>query len=895
MWALLRSAIERVRWLLFASRESREMAEEFAYHIEQLTAKYQRQGMTPREARRRAHLAFGREDRWVQDCREEVGVAVAERWIRELSLAFRRFRREPTLTVSAVVTLGLGLGTATAVFALADSVLLRPLPYLDSDELVHVSHDTDRAGLARAGHTPGTHAHYREGSRTFDALSLYFENALSVSVTDGDRAERIRAAMVDRDFFGVLGVPAAVGRTFHPEDLNLPPDSVGPVVISHALWRRRYSSDPGIVGRSVELNRRPRPVVGVMPAGFSYPHHETDVWYLHEPTPTVGDVPRDLVLSAIGRLADGVSAEIAEADLSNLLTRLESSPLLTDGSVRPRVIPLKAQLVDPVRMPLVALVITALLIVVVTVSNVVGLFLVRSQRRRGELALSRALGASDADVRRRLLSEGFLLALFGGCVGVALAWIAISVRFGFSLTDIPRLHELTLDVRSLLFASATSAAIALVVTAATWIRSRGGSMLDRSPAAAGSGLGKAAPFCSVLQIGLSTALLIATALVAETVMAVSRLDPGFEVSEVITLRVNPSGELYRAPSAAVEFHRRLRSEILSIPEVVQAEMVAWLPLSGAPQFARVNVSAPDEVGYADLPPATMNLVSPGYFSLMGIGVLEGVGFDSADLSNPESLPVVISESLARGIRGGGESVGVQLTLPGYARYIDAPTFTVIGVVNDVTEGSLSDGAAPTLYFPAAFDPPSNPSASYPLVPRAMSVVVGTRGASEAILPDLQEAVQRVDPKVAVTDVMTLGGLVQAASGRIRLVSVLLSIAALMSVCLGATGVYGIVAYQAGQRTREIGIRIALGATSGEVIRTVMADAHRLGWLGLSLGFVLSLGLVGALRSQLYPMDHNLVLSFIGPAAGLLVVVLFAAWLPARRAAKLEATQALKSS
>jgi predicted permease len=897
---LLSEVLERVRSLLGRSREARELAEEIRFHVERETEKNVARGLSPAEARRAAHVAFGGVERWTEAWRDERGVAGVERAAREVRLGIRRLVREPAASVPALLTIALGVGACTAVFALVHAVLLRPLPYPGAERLVEIGHTTPAAGLERIGQSPGTYLHYRGSSRSFEDVAVYYENAVSVSVTDGDVPERVRVAMVSPSFFPVLGVEAALGRWFDEQDGSPDAETPGPVIVSHALWVRRYGADPGILRRTIELNQRPRRVVGVMPPRFGFPHPETDVWYADRPAPSTGDLPRDLFLSGVARLRPDVDARHAEEELARLLRGLEASPaLLTDG-LRPTVVPLRARIVEDVRRPLLLLALTATFVLLVTFANVASLFLVRAERRAREISVARAIGAGGRDLFRRFATEASLMSAAGGALGVLLARAGISARFGLSPEVLPRAHELGFDGTTAAVAAALSIACACVVTGVSLLRSQRFGPVGGPSAASSRAIGdrrwrRAHRALVSVQVALSLALLVASAVMVESLRRLARVEPGFEPGGALTFAVNPPYSRYPSYGAGAALHRELRDRLLGVPGVAGAEAVAWLPLTTVPGFSRDHVAVLGETASEDAPPATLNLVTPGYFALMGIPLIRGVAFGDVT-TGAGAPPVVLSQRLAKLLFGERDPVGRQIHLPGYERFLERQPFTVAGVVGDVPGERLAAGAEPIVYFPAVLDPgaPAEVTGAYPLMPGELAVVVRAGTAPIDLVPQVRRILGELDPKLPVAGVGTLEDLVAGATARTRLVTLLLTIAAMAAIGLGVTGVYGIVAYSVSQRTAEIGVRLALGATSHAVVRSVLAQTAGITLAGLAGGVAAAYGLTRALRGQLYEVSPTEPSAYAAAAALLLAVVLLAGWLPARRAGRLDAAEALRA-
>jgi predicted permease len=440
---------ERLRVLFFRGREEAELDEELRFHVELETAENLRRGLDPVEAKRRALLAFGGVERFKEEVRDARGVSLIENLSRDMRFAFRRLRREPGFTVPVVATLALGIGVVAAVFALVEGVLLRPLPYPEAERLVTLRHVAPGLGITDGGQSGGTYLHYAQHNRVFETMGLYFDRELSI--TEGEAPERIMTALVTPGVLTTLGVAPLLGRLFVDDGH----DDASPqkVVLSHGLWVRRYGADPGIIGRTIELNRgEPHEIVGVMPAGFVFPRPETELWYAMPVEATRANLGADdLLRSAVARLRPGVSPAEAERDLARMITMLPEAygditgEELRRAELRGVVVPLKEAVVLDVRGALVLLAGMAVFLLLIVWANVGNLFLVRAERQRREVAVARSLGASGVEVARRFLLEGLLVTAAGGVLALALAWGVVASRFGFEPGQLPRLREVGVD------------------------------------------------------------------------------------------------------------------------------------------------------------------------------------------------------------------------------------------------------------------------------------------------------------------------------------------------------------------------------------------------------------------------------------------------------------------
>ena len=876
-------------------RHDAELDEEMQFHLDRLAERYRRDGMTESEAARRARVTFGGTERFKEETRDARGGRAVEDAMRDLRHAARALRRAPGFTTAAVASLALGIGAVTAVFALAHAVLLAPLPYPDADRLVAVGHATPGFGVERAGLSDATFRHYREHGRALADLAAYFDRPLNL--TDGADPELVDAALVTPNLFAVLGAAPLLGRTL-TDAADGDPDAVPAVVLSHALWARRYGGDRSIVGRTIEVNRLPRRVVGVMPPGFAFPSPRTQLWFsfpIAEP-PTAE--LRHLYLAGVGRLRDGATADDAAADLRRLTPALaatypDATPaVLEEGGVRARVVPLLDDVTRDVRPALVLVFGTALFILLATWVNVANLSLVRAERRAGETAIARALGAGTVQVVRRALAETLLLAAGGGALGLLLAALGAAARFGFDPLAIPRLHELRAGGTVLLAAGALTLASAVVITAVSLVPVRGVSLAvlrDGRRATAGrrARWGREALVAS--QVALSLALLVGAALLGHSYHRLRAAELGFDPARTLAFDLELPYRPYPSYQAAATFFERLHAGLRAVPGVESAESSSLVPLTVAAEQQTLRVApeqAADEAAGLGAVPA---LATPGYFAAMRIPVLRGRAPAAGDL-HAEVPGLAISAALARAQFGDDDPVGRRVTLGGRGR-----RFEVVGVVGDVPGASIADGPVRALYIPVAASPAvdSATAARLPYSPSTQTVVVRTTLPAAAVLPAVRRVLRELDPKVPIARLRWLDDAVDGALARTRLTAWLLGTAAGTALLLALLGVYGVLSYAVSQREREFGLRIALGAQPSSVRALVLRDGARMALVGTVAGALLALALGRLLRGLLYlgsPHDPRTVAAV---SLLLLAVALGAALLPARRAARVDPAAALR--
>ena len=882
-----------------------DVDDEIRFHLETRIEELVERGLATDAARAQALAEFG-DPAAVRDGLREIDRRLLDRrrrdawWAalgRDVRFALRRLRLQPGFSVPAAVTIGLGVGAVAAVFALVHAVLLRPLPYPAAGRLVAVHHVAPGLGLVEGGLSDGTYAHYRARNRAFEEMGSWFDRVLSV--TEGAEPERILTALVTPSVFEVLRARPALGRACRSggdgETIE--------VVLAHAFWERRYGGDPRVLGRTIELNRSPRVVVGVMRPDFAFPHHETQLWFCM-PVDSSSAQLRSMHQRGIARLREGVSLEGARADLQSLVPALAdvyadvTPELLREARVRAVVEPLRDAVLRDVRPALVLLLCTAGLVLLIAGANVGNLFLARSEHRRREVAIARALGASSRDLARRFLVESLVLAAIGGALGLVLAHVGVTTRFGFEAGQIPRLHELRLGgavvgVTAVLtvLVGALLGGLALArahgADPARVLRATGGRTTPSRP------WRRAQRALVVVQVTFALALLVASAAMVASVRKMRDVPLGFDPADLLAFEVALPFQGYASYHDGAHFFHELARRLRAVPGVVAAEAAGELPLAPSP-FGDEPVRADDGTTVVDATPplASGRLVTPGFFRAMRIPLRHGRGFRAGDLLREDGA-VVVSAALARALWGREDVAGRRLRL---VKRPDEAPLTVVGVVGDVPGARLADGPSRMLYFPVLEDLARHPDVAprTPYYPRELTLVVRTTLGPAELLAAARRAVDELDPKVPIARLRTMEQVVAAAGARTRLTALLLLIASGASLVLGAVGVYGVVSYGVSLRTGEFGVRLALGASPAALQRMVLREEAIVVAAGLVAGGAVALGVVRLLRGLLYGVNPTDPALFAAMAGLLAIVGLAAGWIPARRAGRVDPAVALRA-
>ena len=810
----------------------------------------------------------------------------------DLRYALRTLRRTPVFTLIAVLTLATAIGANTVIFSVLNGVVLRPLQYQDSDRLFGIW-ERSEGGDYRLGSYP-TFRDWRAQSNVFEALAYIRGSSSLIPTNDGSR--RVGTAFVSDEFFDVLKGPPLVGRLFSPEEQR--PGGPPVAVLTYELWRDVFGGDRGAVGSTIRLNDATYTVVGVLPAWFRFPS-----WAgVYVPLATI--VPSDRILTQRGFHADSrivvklkpdVSVAQAQAAMANIQARLATAyPAENRGWTQVELASLFEEelrfgAVRPILILLSAAVAAVLLL---ACANVANMSLVRAATRSRELAVRAALGAGRGRVARLLFTESAVLVLAGGVVGLLLAFWAIALVRAAAPGGLPRVNEIAIDARMLGFTALicllTTVAVGVVPAVRPPAADLSVPLKAGSPGAGTSGIWLRLRSALVaLEVALALVLLIGTGLLVRSLWALSHVDPGFDPKGVITFAVFPPHR-YDAAERAVDLYQRVASAIASLPGAGEVALSNHVPLTGAslPRPIEVPGRTPDPQGD---PPVLFRTISAGYFDVMRIPMRKGRAFTATDIALASRV-AIINETLARRFLPGQNPIGKFVTLfkSAQARSDFGQRFPVeiIGVVGDVKHTGLQDDAAPEVYIPYTVNPWGY-----------MNVVVRTRGDPQAVLAAIPRAVAAVDRDIPVAGPQRPGALTQVVSGqwaRQRFTVTMLSGFAGGALLLAALGIFGVIAYVVTLRTREFGVRAALGATPRDIVRLVIRQTTGVVVMGLVVGVGAALGLTRLMTSLLYNVPATDPLTFASLTVFLAVVALLASYLPARRATRGDPMIALRN-
>jgi putative ABC transport system permease protein len=894
----LRVALTRVRELF--RRRSRFVAEqddEFSFHLDMETAENIRRGMSDADARRAALVRFGAAQRFREETIDARGVVSLDNLARDTRFALRRVHRAPGFAAGVIATLGIGIGAAAGIGSIVYGVLLRDLPYDQPDQLVRVGFSTDGIASGSDLHSAATYFHFAKSAHSFSELGVYFTND-GFNVTDGDAPERVTVALMTPNVFTLLGARPMLGQLFAAGDTSWSGDRMLPILISENFWRRRYGADPSIIGRRIDINRGARIVAGVLPRSFDFPTASVDIYY---PSPVPVNRPQITArgYNVIGRLRAGLDAVNAEAELRTLLPSLSdrfpaiTPEMLQQSRARVSVQSLQAATVAAVRPQLVLLGLLVVVVLLIATTNVVNLFLLRTERASQEIAIALSLGATRVALAQRFVMEGIVLGLASAVIALPAAALSLSTKFGFTEREIPRLHEVSFTWTTAALVVGGAVLIGAIVGLIGLTRTGIAGLFDRlraSRSTSGPMLRRAQNSLVIVQVAIALVLLVAAGLLGRSFWNLRNARIGFEPANAMTFMVSLPWNGYTSYTDGAAFHAKMVDRLSALPGVASAAVALNVPLAGRNGSSLdLQVQSGEDPAQATVA-AAGNMASADYFKVMKIPVIAGRSFRAGDLRGVPAT--IVSERLAKTMFATTDVVGRTIKLPRPG----SPTrqFTIVGVVGNVHWERIEDGYASMIYFPLQRDGDGLPADSSVVPGRPMDVQYVIRGALLPTASTIQDLVKELDRRVPGSNIRTLGSLVDDATARVRLTMLLIAIAGAAALLLGVIGVYSVVAYAANGRVREFGIRLALGAAPTRVGGMVLRDGVRLVAIGTVLGLVAAVGATRFLRALLYEVEPTSVAEFGIATALLVLVTLCATLLPARRAARTHPGVALRS-
>jgi predicted permease len=875
-----RAALLRLANLFRKQKLDRDLSDELESHLQFHIQDNLRSGMTPAQARRDALIKLGGVESAKENNREIRGIPFFEKFMQDIRFALRIFRKSPGFAAVVILTLALGIGANTAIFSLVNGILLVSLPYPAPHQLVSITGTYPKGGIAAM----------REQVHSMDVASYY--EGHEFNLTGYGEPIRLTGTLVSAELFSVLGARAELGRTFnHGEDLA---GQDNYVILSHTLWQQRFGGDKAIVGRSIELGGIGRQIIGVMPSDFRFPSTKTQAWIpLHNDPRNAILYWADDFMPAFGRLRPGFTMDQARAEIRLFQSHVGALfpwPMPPDWNADVNVIPLQSGMVADVRLRLLMLLGAVILVVLIACANVANLALARAATREKEISIRTALGAGRRRIARQLLTESVLLACAGGALGLLLATKGLFILKSVLPADTPRLNDAHMDWRVLLFTGALAIVTGLLSGLAPALQS---SRSAPSGALRSGGRGTSIPISQRLRSGLAVAeiafavlLVIAAGLLIRSFWALSHVNPGFQSARVLTARFTLNQSFCSDAQRCLTFYRSLLDQIRSSPSVSGAALVNTLPLGG--RVAKRSMDVEDHVASPGgiSPLFWLNVITPDYFRVMKIPVLSGRDFKESD--SADSHVAVITAETARRFWPNQDAVGKHIRL-----LEDKDWRTIIGVVADVRAYDLQQNAPNWISGTAYVPYNSAATLEDKRMPSEMTVVIRTESDNSQAERLFRSGMAGINPEVPISEVKSMNAVCSDAVSAPRSSAFLFIVFSGLALTLGAIGIYGVLSFLVSNRTREIGIRMALGSPKSAVLWSVMNEGGKFTLLGISVGVAGAFVLMRALSSELYGVSASDPATFGAVSLIVAGIACLACYIPARRAMQVDPMVALR--
>lgn len=873
-----------LRTLFRRHRAEEELKAELEFHLAQEAATHERAGLSAGEARRAAQRDFGGVAQVEERCREAWGTRFLDTLQQDLGYGLRGLRRNPGFTFIVVLTLALGIGANTAIFSIVEGVLLRDLPYAAPDRLVTLNQAAPKAGRPILGFSVPDFMDFRARNRAFAGLAEY--HSMHFILLGRPEPLRVQTAVVSDNYFDVLGVKPLLGRTFLPgEDA---PGAPALLLLSHGFWQRAFGSDPNVVGQVFEMNNKPHTVVGVLPPLPAFPGSD-DVYMPASACPfrgaagTLTNRQGRIIANVIARLQDGVAPAVALEDARRIGVELcgeypQHYP--ADAGYRVEQDDLARSFLGNARTPLLVLLAMSGCVLLIACANVANLTLARLVRRDREIAVRAAMGAGKGRITRQLMTENLLLAMLGGGAGLALAALGLKSLVAYASAFLPRADEIGINGGVLLFTFAVTIATGLLFGSRPHLPSsdRLAETLKDGTRGSGGARNRLRHLLVVSQVAVSVPLLVGAGLAARSLYHLNQVDPGIEVARVLAAPISLNWTRYGPGEPRIRYWERAMQEVATLGGVDAVGLSGREPLSGLVNFASpFRIEGQDIDPNAPAPTATGTTVSEHFFAVVGQRLWRGRGFTPADSAEAPRV-VIINQSLASRVWKDADPVGQRITFDNGATWA-----TIVGIVANARQ-QVSADPVDEVYVPL--------QQSGGLI--TATLTVRTSGPPEALMKPLRDALRRVDPQQPITRIETLEEVRQRTLASPRLIATLLGLFAVLALVITAAGIGGVLAFTVSQRTQEIGIRMALGASRGDVLWMVLSEGLTLVAVGLGVGLGASFALVHLMDSLLYGVPATDPVTFVIVPGLLLAVAVLACALPARRATGINPMIALRA-
>jgi predicted permease len=887
-----------LRVALHRQHTETEMDTELRFHLDAYTEDLVRSGFSREEAMRRARIEFGGIEQTKEQCREARGcVNLIESLAQDIRFGLRLLRKSPGFTVVVILTLAFGIGANTAVFSVLNRVLLQPLPYPDSNQLIALRLDAPGAGgLADSANglqlSPSMYITFSNHNQTFQSMGIW--TAGQANVTGVARPEEVSTATITDGMLQTLEVAPLLGRWFSNDDYDTRGGKA--VALSYGYWRRRFGGDPGVIGRTVQVDAQPREIVGVMPRGFRIMDQNFDL-LIPMPLDRVHQKLAPFGYDGIARLKPGVSLEQADADIARLIPVWMDSWSNGPGTnphyydiwrIAPNFRSLKQQVIGNVSSILWVVMSTVGLVLLIACANIANLLLVRAESRQHELSIRVALGASRGRIARELLLQSGVLGIAGGVLAVGVACIGLRILVAAGPADLPRLSEISIDANSLgftLLISILSGLLFAPITVWRYARPEGSMMMSGASrnATTSRARQRSRDLLVIAQVATALVLLVSAVLMIRTFAALRGVKPGFtDPAHVQTIRISIPGSLISDPLLVTRTQNNIAEQIAAIPGVNAVGFATVVPMEGFdPNWDQLAVEGKNYEG-GESPLRMYNYVSPDYFRAFGTRIVAGRDFTWSDIYGLRPM-VIVSENFARESWGSAAAaVGKRVR-----QFSNSPWQEVIGVVEDVRVHGVDEDAPGIIYWPAMLN---DPYTAKPTIdgPNSVTFAIHSgRAGKQEFVALLQQAVWSVNPELPVAGVRTMQDIYSRSLARTSFTLVMLAIAGSMALVLSIIGIYGVISYAVSQRTREMGIRLALGARNGVLQWTFVRAALVLAGIGVAAGLIAASALVQLMKALLFGVSPLDPWTFITVPLVLTAAAVLASYIPAQRASRVD--------
>jgi predicted permease len=902
---IFREWLQRLKGTLRPARRDADLEHELRSHLEIAAEDKRRRGLDPGDARRAARIEAGGASQAMDALRDQRGLPWLDDLARDVGHALRTLRRTPVFTAIALLTLALGIGANTAIFSIVNGVILRPLDLPRPGQLMYLTTEFPALGLARNPLSVQEYLEFREINQSFAAVGAYRTmggayTTGEVNLTAGDRPQRVRSVSVDAHLLNTIGVQPAQGRFFSEEETNRAAGLAPPLaILSSELWHTVFAGQP-VVGQTVHVEGRPHEIIGIMPPGIDVMDNRTAIWL---PLGLPAAVRQDRgfhILHVIGRLKDGVTAQAAQAELSAFLENWgertgSSGHVPTNRPSRAadhalRIEPLQDAIVGDARSAIWILQVAVAFVLLIACANLANLLTARAESRRREFAVRAALGASRGRLLRQTMTEGVMLCVAGGMLGLWLARVAVQALIRAYPTSVPRMSDIVVDWSVLLVTLAVSMATGVLFGLAPVARGRIHDLVTAvkeggERGASGAGRHRIRRALVVVEVALAVMLVIGAGLLIRTVYNLTSVDAGFDRSRLVTFSMTLA-EPYE-PDTRAPAYQRLLDKLRVAPGVQGAAIMSGLPPNRSPESIPTRI---ENHTAADGSPVEIidyyQFVMGGYFETVGLPIVAGRGFEPADAASPGGV-VIVNETLANRIWKGRNPIGQRLrpNLSAAIGFGDDSWHTVIGVAKDVKQGGVENETGTEIYV--SLD-------QLAMAAPTMNVVLRTTLPPAGLLPTIERLVREVDPAVPIVRLRGMESVFAESIRRPRLLAQLLGGFGALALLLAAVGTYGVLSHLATERRREIGIRLALGAARFSVLALVMTQGLQLTIIGVIVGLAGALGLNRLIASVLFGVQPTDVATMGTVIATITIVAAIACWLPAWRASRLDPNVVLRT-